>query len=359
MAATHSNKIDVNIFLDPRPVSRAGFSTVLLEVPLATNSLGGERVVTYANAGEAEDAQLAGEISATTLGALQAAFSQNNRPNKIKVGYVDVVGAETYATALDAIELVDPDFYGVVPISRASADQLAVSQAIEADGFRLCFLQSDDAGWLTTGIPMAWSAAAERERTAIVYHDATGEWADLCWACDRLSFDPDSYSAPWECQIKEVAAYTTGLTTGQRDFALDNKANLVLPFSVAERYVAPGTNLNGRRLYEILTADWIKTRIEEDIAYVRLQTANRGEKIIVDSSGQALILSYIKKWLQIGEAVGHFQQGQTRADGDAITQADRDANRLRFTVRATIAGDAANFTFNVYLSRSLVFEDAE
>lgn len=348
MAVDWSSTITTNIFLSPSPPSRASFSTVLFLVDQDSgNSLNGVRVATYASGSEAEAAQVAGYISATTLSFLQDAFAQIPSPARIKVGYRDVGGAETIAAALTAIEAVDTDWYGIAMYSRSDADIVALSAAIETRK-KIAVAQSDDPSILDAALPAGIAAINGAERTALIYHSSDAEPADLAWLVSRTVFDPDSTSAGWEGQVRGVGA-VTGLTTAQRDLATANDANIGLPFSSADFYVSPGVNMAGRGLYEILSGDWFAARVSEDTAFLKLSHTARGEKIIVDATGQMKILGILNARLLQGEDAGHFVKGQTRATAETITLADQTARRLRFKCEAQIAGDARLFVFNVYL----------
>lgn len=351
MSADHSNTIEINIFLAPSPPSRIGFGTALFLVDQdAGNSLNGSRVASYAGAAEAQAANTAGYISSSTLAALIAGFSQIPTANRIKVAYRDTGASETISAALTAIDAVDTDWYGIAQYSREDADIVALSAAIETRK-KIAIVQSDDASILDAGLPAGISAIDGAERTALIYHSTDAQPADLAWLTSRLVFDPDTRSAPWDGEVRGITAYTTGLTSSQRDLAIANNANLGLPFSSAGFYVSRGVNMNGRALYEIVTGDWFRARVSEDIAYLKLQHTARGEKIIVDSTGQAKILAILNARLSQGEnpSTGHFPQGQTRAVGEDITLQDIQARRLRFKVEAQIAADAVNFVVNVYL----------
>ena len=350
MGADWASTIVVNIFLAASPPSRAGFSTVMFLVDQDSgNSLNGARVMSFASSSEAQTAQTAGYISATTLAFPQAGFSQQPTPSKIKVGYRDVSLAETVAAALTAIQAVDNDWYAIAQYSRVDADIVAMATAIEAGAEKLYIAQSADASWLDAGLPAGLSTLAAKERTALIYHDAAAQPADLAWAVSRTVFDADVKSAPWSGQIRGVNALTANLSAAQRDFIVTNKANVGLPYSSAPVYVDSGQNCNGRGIYEILSGDWLKARVKEDIAYLKLSHTARGEKIIVDATGQAKILAILNQRLRQGEDAGHFVRGQTRATGESITAADILARKLRFKVEAQIAADARLFEFNVYL----------
>jgi len=349
MSADHSNTITVNIFLAPLPPTRAGFGTALFIVDQDDgNTLGGDRIVSFANSAEAEAAEIAGTISADTLAALQTAFSQQPTPSKVKVAYHDSGAAESVTTMLAAIEAVDADWYGVAFYSRVAASIVAMSAAIETRK-KIYVAQSQHASWLTGTLDASLTDLEENERTAVIVHDDEDP-ADLAWLVSRLVFNPDERSAGWEGQIRQVDAQDTLPTTAQRDFVMNtNSANIGLPFSSAAVYVSPGQNMNGRAIYEILSGDWLAARIAEDVAYLKLQHTARGEKIIVDATGQAKIMTILAGRLQQGEEAGHFVKGQTRATAETISADDISNRRLRFKAEAQIAADARLFVFNVYL----------
>lgn len=331
---------------------------MLLLVPLATNSLNGVRVVEYATLAEAQAAQTAGYISAATLVAITAAFAQSPAIESIKVGYADLAGspAETYATALTACIAFDPDFYGVCIFVRTATEIAAVGALVETNAKKMLFVfQSADSSWLDSGIPSGFSAMAAYERSGACYHDTATEWADVAFACNRLSFDPDSTSAPWHgCTIAGVAAYSTTPTSTQAGFIRSNNANVFLPYATATFSPDPGVNLNGRAISEIISADWFATRVQEEIARIVLAHGDRGEKIGVNAAGQAIILAGIEKWLKAGVDAGHFEEGQVLATPETISTSDITNRRIRITVRVQNVVPARLFTINVYASDTAI-----
>ncbi|MEQ1572509.1 MAG: DUF3383 family protein [Myxococcota bacterium] len=330
------------------PPARAGFGNALYLVDKATNTLGGTRVVSYSSAADVAAALLATQISATTAAQLTAAFTQQPTPSKIKVAFRDTALSETMTAALAAIEAVDTDWYGTAIYSRTAADIVAWAALIEARK-KLFVAQTTDVLWLAAGVPAAFSAISAYERTVVIYHDTSSVAADLCWLVSRLVFNPDNQSAPWEGQVRGVASYAANLTAAQRDFAVGNDCNVGLPFSSAAFYVSPGVNQNARSIYEMVTADWLAARISEDLQALKLAHTDRGDKIIVDPSGQGKVMAILQTRLAQGEGVGHFGKGQTRPTAEPITAGDIAAKRLRFKVEAQIAADARLFQFNVYL----------
>jgi hypothetical protein len=346
--ADWNSTITVDVVFGPSPPSRLSFTTPLIVVDQATNTLGGDRVVEVTSPSDVSAALLAGTISAATAAALTAGFAQQPTPASIKVARHDTAGSETIAALMAAIEAVDTDWYGSAIYSRVAADVLAWAALIEARK-KIFVTQSGDADWLTSGVPAGLSALAAYERTAVIYHDTNTVPADFCWLVSRLVFDPDVRSAPWDGEVRSVAALATPITAAQRNFAEGNDANIGLPFSSADFFVSPGVNQAGRPLYEIVSADWLAARVAEDAAYLKLSHTARGEKIIVDASGQAKMLAILAGRLQEGEDKGHFAKGQTRATAYPITSADLTAQRLRFKGEAQIGVDARIFAFDVYL----------
>lgn len=349
--ADWSNTITINVTLAALPPSRASFGTLLFLVNQDDgNSLNGARVAEYFSAAEAATAQADGYISATTLDFLQACFSQQPTPSSVKVGYRDVTGTETYAAALAAIEAVDTDWYVICQYSRADADIVLLSDLIETRK-KLYVAQGDDASWLNSGVPSGLSTIADNERTAFVYHSSDAQPADVAWAAARLVYDPDTKSAPWSGRVRDVAAITA-ITTAERQFIEDNHGNVGLTYSSAAYFMDPGQSMTGRAIYEMVSADWYAARVSEDIALMRLEHTDRGEKILVNAEGQGKILGILGGRLQQGETVGHFAKGNIRATAETITQSDIDNKRLRFKVEAQIGADARKFTVNVYLQSS-------
>lgn len=346
--ADWSSLNQINIIFSPSPPARLSFTIPLLLVDKATNTLGGSRIVTFGSAIEVAAALVAATISSTTAAWLTAAFSQVPTPARIKVANHDTAGSETLAAALAAIEALDTNWYGTAIYSRANADIAAWALLIEARK-KLFIAQSGDSSWLDSGVPAGLSAIAAYERTGVIVHDTATTAADLNWLASRLVFDPDVQSAGWEGQVRGVAALGTGLTTAQRDFVVGNDANVGLPFSSATVYVSPGIVQSGRAIYEIVTADWLAARLSEDFAYAKLAHTAKGEKWIVDGTGQVEGLGLINARLQQGERIGHFVQGQTRATAEPITTQDILDGKLRFKIEAQIARDARQFVVNAYL----------
>lgn len=348
------DQISVSITLSTQPATGTSFGTVLLLVDQASNSLNGDRVRTYTAASQAATAQTAGYISAATKTAIETAFAQpGSRPAAFKVGRVDTAGGEDWSEGYDACVADDPDFYVVTAATRTDAQQLDIAASVEAAS-RIYIAQVTAADWLTSGVPAAWSGATSYERTGVVYNATSSAWSDVAWAVARSRFDPDVTSAPWTGLISSVSAYSTALTATQIAFLEANNGNHHRPYYTGSgEYVGNGVNLAGRDIFEILTADWYEDRVKTDLATAKVAAAERGEKILMNERGQQVGESILSAWLQKGVDTGHFESdAQTLVTSETISAADIAADRLRYTVRAKIAGSARVFSADIFFSQT-------
>ncbi len=342
----HNKNITINVTLSAVPAQEAGFGTVLLMVAKATNSLNSARSVRYTNYADAAADQASGYISSATLAAIAVAFSQRPAPAAILIGNVDLVGSETYATALPLIDADDSDFYAVCSATRTGADVEALALVVETQD-RLYVSQSSDADWLTSGYPTAFVDLEDLQNSATVYHTTDAQWADVAWACGALAFDPDVQSIPWDRPLKGVTAYTSNLTAGQKTFAEANNANLMLAYGGAAAFLDPGTNHEGRPVADVLTAHWLKKRLTERLAALKVRESAAGRKIPMTAAGQMQVMGVLTALFAQGVAAGHFVDGQTEVLPLTLTSSDITAGRMRFSARAQLVSSGRLFTFNI------------
>ena len=203
------------------------------------------------------------------------------------------------------------------------------------------------------------SAVEGKEQTGIVYHDTDAEWMDVAWLVRSLAVaDPDQQSAPWQGEVKGVAQYATAPTQAEKDFLDGNQANngLQYPAGRGNFFIDPGRNAADRPMEQIVTKAWLATRIRERIAQLVLDTTAFGTKIVLDQTGQTLVLSQIQAQLQIGEDTQHFVPGQTSSAAVAINATDRSLQRLRFTAKGQFAVSGRKFTVDINLSSTPITE---
>lgn len=363
MTQGHNSNIEINVFLDAASTARRGFGLILLLVALSTNSLDDERVVEYASLADAQAAEDAGFISAATLAIIEDIFAQPSPPDSILVGYRDDGSdpAETWAAAIAAIRAIRDDFYVVVSTTKTDVAIAAIAAVVEGitPAKRIYIAQSNNADWLTSGVPSGFSSIVAYERTAVIWHSTDAQGADAAWASNRVAFDPEEISTPWHAApLANIASYTTALTDSQRSLAIANNCNVLAAWGSYSNVTDPGVNISGRPIDELVSADWLEARLREDISDLVVKQSSRGRKIGVDIRGQAQVQAVIEARLQQGVAVGHFAQGQAICTALAISTADTDNRRLRFDVAAQLLGSMRKATVNVYLGREPVVVEA-
>jgi len=359
MPQGNNANITVNIFLDAASRAARSFGLILLIVPLTANSLDGERVVEYASLADAQDAETAGFISADTLVAITAMFAQPTQPEAVLVGYRNDSGSpETWAAAITAIRALRDDWYAVAIGTHTDVAIVAVSDAIESiTPGRLFMGLSTDTSWLDSGVPAGFTTIVDNERTAMLWHDDADSGGDAAYLANRLGFDPDAQSVPWQsAPLIGVAEYATPITDTQRSFAIANNINILADYGSYSNVTDPGRTLTGRPVEQIQSGDWLEARIKEAIADLAVTRSARGQKIPVSPVGQGLVQGVIEGWLQQGVAAGHFIEGQTSCVPQDITTADITNQRLRFKVAAQLAVSARPYTIDINLQQTAVNE---
>lgn len=347
---THTTQaIVITNFLEPLAAGQQGFSTIMLVVDQATNTLNGARTVEYSSKDEISTAETSGHISAATSTLAKVMFDQVPIPSSVKVGRVDTGGGETWAQGYAAIKAADPDFYGVVSATRTVADAASLANAVNSDtDGRVCIVQSSDTDLLTATIPSEFSSISNPERVVVLFHDTNAQALGEGYASAWLSWDPDEKAVGTVRRVRGVEPYATDITLTQYNQALANNVNIAAPFSSAQTFIREGVALSGRPAYQVLTADWFKARVREDVAAVKLAASDRGDRIPVSEVGQQLIVGTVVARGRRGEDAGHFVRDSVICTPYAITDADKAANRLRFRVEGTYALDATNFAFDIY-----------
>lgn len=367
----HLDNITFTVLLDPAPTQQAGFSTPLLLADEANgNGLGGDRFRLYSNISEIETDEDAGDISSFIADGLRAGLAQTPAPQQLMAGRVDTGGGETYTDALGEVETAGGDFYGVAIESRADADILDIAAGV-ATRRQICAVQADNtdlySGALSASTLSALETTGDGERTLLCFHDDDTQWFDFAYLANRLAFNPDVQSVPWDTGISDVEPYTavggtgvTVLSTTEKNQLDTNNVNHGLELGSSSFFVDPGVAVSGRPVYERLTVDWFLTRLEERLANLKVLLSSRGQKLTIDRNGQAKVLSVVNGLLDIAtqDPSPHFLPGQTEIVPIAVTDADRDAQRMRFSGRFTFAVSARKLDFILNFTRQPIFTAA-
>lgn len=332
---------------------------VLLITALATNSLNGSRVVSYSSYADMQTANTAGYISAGTLAAGAAFFGQTPHGSVLKVANWDLVGLETAAACITAIQVVDNDWYYVLTDQRGDTNLLAMATAINTLGNdpqagMKFFIGQSASAFNTNTYPVALTTLQTMTRAAIVYHATTSIWNDVAWAAKLSGFDQDSKSPGWMWVSLDGITLPV-LTPTTLGYIKTNNANALAPAGtftggvMGQGYGTDGTPIKSR-----VTADVLTKTLLSRISNMLVNCANQGQPIAVNARGQAAILAVIAATFSDMANAGHFEAGQIALIAEAISAADRTARRLRFTDTAQLIEQLVTTSVANYLTPSPV-----
>lgn len=348
--------LTINVYLAPVPGTGTNLTDVLLLVPLATNSLDGDRYREYTSTTDVDDDFDAGFISATTQGQANDMFAQTTlRPQKVLIGYVDLVAVETYLVAMDACITAGADFYYVAtPQATLIAQQEALSAGVEADGFRLYAFQTITAArtdWYGAVWPATWVNFEGRERSFCLWHELDTENLAGCYAAARGAYDPTQQSAGWLGNVKEIPA-SAALTSAQETNLLANFVNLGKNCTLGTNWVAEGNNCNGRAIDHIVSIDWFRATIQTKIYERVAKLAAFGRKLTADDDGANQIAQIVANVANDGVALGHFDDYTDPDTGIQYPKVTASANRTArsITVNAEVyfENQVTSITINAY-----------
>jgi hypothetical protein len=348
----------VNIILGPVPGVAANLTDVLLLVAKATNPLTG-RTQTFTSSTQVATALAATQISATTAAQLNYAFGQTSkRPKTIYVGYVDVVGLETYGAAYTIIKaLIGNSFFFVCDQSDDKTQQESISVLIEAEDFLHFYIsQVHDVQWYGATWPANYSLFEHREKTAVVWHETATSAQALAYTASRGAWNPDTEkSASWMGDLGSVAA-PAALTGAQEGFLYTNKVNLGKALGTSGNFVEYGLNCNGRSIDHIVSAAWVRSALRIQFAYLVQAYASRGDKLTVDAVGGNVCLSVGMGVCRRGVSLGHFQE-YTDAQGNKYPAGsytlDLVNKKITLTLTDYFADQLREIVANVYLNEAV------
>lgn len=273
------------------------------------------------------------------------------------ITFLDGTADPGLSARMDAALLVDSDFYGVVLDCNSNACVQAMAGWVESND-RLFIASTADARELTSGGVMgAALKSSAYDRTATLFHSIPRQYAAAAWMGARL-IDPDRGQKTWA--FATLAGITVDTITGtQRGYL--NGDNMNFYVTLAGRNVVLGTQTalpgggyvaSGEWIDIIHGTDWLKTRIQEDVAALIL---NAG-KLPFDQGGIDAIGACILNRLKLAE-------GSTIkflvADSSAVTvpeladvaSADRQARTLNDVSASAEYASAIHKVFlNVNLS---------
>lgn len=349
MGATLDSLIEITIILDSIERSRVGFGTPLFLAQTSQDSL----VLQISSSNDIDELESAGDITSAQAEKLRYGIMQNPRVSTIKLGRKD--DGQSYQDALAAVESEDDEWYGLAIDSRSDDDIKEVSQWSETRK-KLFLAQSSDSDWLEQNPDQfAFDGIDDATRTAVYYHPDDSAALDIANLTNRLAFSPDAQSAPWDGhEVRGVGTYSISNT--ELANIIDKNANVMLPKGAHPRVIDPGTNLDGRPLYEIVTKDWFTSRLRDRIARLRVNTANRGEKIPLTES-ISMVRPIVESVFIEGVAAGHFVADQWEVDFQPLSDNDVAERRIRATGGAQNAVSGRRFDLQFNFQQTPVLED--
>lgn len=331
--------ININIILAALRVAQQDFGTPLFVAEQSGMGAGFTERIRFYDDQDDVDAD-ATDLGATAVAALTAMFNQTLTPARVACGRADIVAPETYSQALDAISAENDNWYGIAIQSRAETDiSSAASWAATHD--RVYVAQSSDADILAAPETDVYGLlkAAGNDHTLGLYHSIDAEWADCAWLANRLSVNPDLQTTIWSYTTL-VGVTTMTPTTTELTNILAKNANVYSTF-YGIGATGMGTVADGTKADLILTADWVKARIEEKLATHLLTYSNAGRKIPYTDKGINTFRQKTKEVLDLGERVEHFAPGTSAIQMPKLADvpvADVENRVLNYTFTTEPAG---------------------
>lgn len=258
MGADISEIVNITITRETAAVTRAGFGTLLV---VGAHTENADRIRFYTDLDGLTDDGFSS--SDEIYKAVEAAFAQSPRPERVAVGRIDA-GDYDIVESMEAIQEASNDWYGVVLCDRT----LAVVQAL--------------AGWIETQVKLFITAtsapgvidpgsttdiaylleAANYDRTAVIYSADEDNYPDAAWFGRMLPTDPGA--ATWKFKSLNGVTPDDDLTSTEMLAAQNKHANLYRTIGgvpiTSEGYAAGGEFIDVMH-----GADWLQARMTERV----------------------------------------------------------------------------------------------
>lgn len=264
-----------------------------------------------------------------TLDAALVSLTQGHPPAGGDVSAT--VGAD-----LDAILAADSSWYGLVSLYNSAAEIAAIAEWAEANE-KLFVAQTVDSAVLTTATDDVASTLKNEAyaRTALIYANGSGAFADAAWLGRCLPLTPGSET--WK--FKTLAGVpATALTTTQRTNAKGKNANVYVAMA-GLNITEEGVTSSGAFIDVVRGRDKLKARIAEGV----FGDVARLDKLAFTDRGIAVVGATVRAELKTAVAEGFLAEDPAPVvnvpkAADVPTN-DKAARRLTgVTFTATLAG---------------------
>lgn len=242
---------------------------------------------------------------------------------------------ETWTEALEAMEVENNDWYGLVLASHVQADQEEIATAITARK-KIYGTSTSNAVTPTTGTTDVASSfyADTLGRVYTIYQpEADSDWPEAAAMGGYMPYTPGS--ASWN--VKQLVGVTVySLTDTQRANLRNKNCNFYTRVGGLS-ILQDGLMADGRPIYEIMTADWIESRMRERI-YAKWANSL---KFTYDRRGFALIGNEMRGVLAEAvnnNAISSFEVFEPDPLAASVTD-KADGIARTFTFRAVILTD--------------------
>jgi hypothetical protein len=291
--ATLEQIVDVQITRQTRVPTQRGFGTPLI-LGDSDRFTAGERVRTYTSIDQVEADFTSGDKE---IELAQDLLSQQVRPTEFKIGQReagDTAGATGWTEALNAIEAIDGDWYGLLVESVTQADIEEIAQNFVESRIKQFFALTNDAA-----VPAGTAAnvalnlnAAALDRTSVWYSGDTDN--SVASAISGLQLPKAPGSTNWAYKTLSGPSFDDLTPTEQQNIE-NAKANQYI--RVAGINITQfGTVASGEYIDVIRGADFLQARIQE-LVYFELINS---EKIPYTNNGIAQVENRLREALNLG-----------------------------------------------------------
>lgn len=373
---SHADLFVVNVSLGAQPDSGflRDFSSILVVDTITNSPLTGRTGATGVGSNnslvDTVSEGESGSLSATAFGTaaravLKRIFEANIHPSSVTFLAIDTLN-DAVADMPAALQAANKPYYWVVPVTTdiddATIDIPMVVEGFNTGTFSATVIAGTGDGTITQSdidTHLGAMSAGNQERLYMTFNSgiATGnaDFAEI--AAIYASVDYDN-SAPGGNLSLTASTATSIATAAFKTLLRDNNINFAGPISGAAAYVDAGVMFNGRPIYQVIFGDVIENRVQVDIMTVKSELAARvpPEKLPINRTGQALVLSRLDARMQGFQRAGHILDAQEARDRSLaepyvkakdITSDDITNRQLVFNILQYHLDDARKITVNV------------